>query len=123
MEIKVDNTLQVYDNTRQNIICIEEYRMKDILRDFYDSIINKPELYTSIGLFLALLGTLITADFKNLGLSAATWQAIFIILCGGAFVWLIINIVKFCRYIKNRKSINDVMLRLLSEQARQQPNQ
>lgn len=114
MEIKVDNKLKVYDNIKQNIICIEEYRMKDYLREFQDSIIAKPELYTSIGLFITLLTTIITAKFQDLGLSAPTWQAIFIILCGASLVWLIYNIVQYIKYKKNKKTIDVVMTNLLS---------
>lgn len=116
MDISVNNNPNIYDNTNQNIICIDEYRMKDYLREFQDSLIIKPELYTSIGLFFALLIAVVTAEFKNLGLTASTWQALFILLCIASFCWMVFNIIQYCKYRKNKKTVESVIKDMLKNQ-------
>jgi ABC-type transport system involved in cytochrome bd biosynthesis fused ATPase/permease subunit len=54
---------------------------------------------------LTIIATLITAQFRKVGLDAAVWQAIFIIAAFLAFVWLVKAVVSCCC----AKTVTDVV--------------
>lgn len=49
------------------------------------------------GILITILAAFVTADFKDAGLTAATWRAFFV-FCGlAAFVWLVVAVVQALR--------------------------
>ena len=66
---------------------------------------KKKSWVTPLGVFLALIATLITTNFKDVGLDAETWLAIFIIATILSFGWLIYSVIE----AKRSEKIEDII--------------
>lgn len=80
---------RVHLNVAQNIIVITEDRLKLHLSDAIDKTEKRNGWIAPLGIMISLLLTLVTTDFKNVGLKASVWQAIFILSSLLAFAWLV----------------------------------
>ena len=90
-------TVWHYQNTTQEIIAINEDKLRLILKDYEDGIKVNTDWQTPLGLFVTILTTLLTADFHDfLGLAKAVWQAIFVLVLVFSLYLLITRI---CKYI------------------------
>lgn len=95
--------ITLYQNTKQEIIAINEDKLRLILKDYEDSIKVNTDWQTPLGLFVTILTTLLTADFHDfLGLAKAVWQAIFVLVL---IFSLYLLITRICN-IYNKKSVN-----------------
>lgn len=85
-----------FDNTEAEHIIITPTKLDNSLRDLGESEKYLGLAIGSIGIFLTVLATLITADFQNkFDIPAAGWQGAFVILCAGSFIATIIFIYKY----------------------------
>ncbi len=88
------NVAKVHVNTDQEVIVTTEDRLKNLLSNYSNSLENKNGWIPPLGIFATLLFSLTSVDFKKvLGLSADTWQAIFIIAGISSLAWLIHSII------------------------------
>lgn len=80
----------IYANVSQECIGTTVDKLKLSLIDNQKIMITQSAWHAPLGIFISLLLTLLTADFKTiLGISKYCWQAIFIILAVISFVWLL----------------------------------
>ena len=98
----------IYQNTEQNVISITEDKLKVILLEYKE----KNKLFyswtTPLGIFISCLLATITSNFVDtLGLSASTWQAVFIMSTIGTGGWLIYAIY-YAFNNKKRRSLEDL---------------
>lgn len=85
-------------NVAQNIITITEDRLRLHLIGNLKKMERKNAWIAPLGIFLAIMLSFITTDFKDIvGLKAATWQAVFIIAAILAFIWLIYSVVQLTK--------------------------
>ncbi len=63
---------------------------------------------TPLGILLAVIAMLITTNFKDAGLDAATWKAFFIIAAILLFVWLIYSVIEALRSEKIEDIIGEL---------------
>ena len=85
--ISVDSEIELYSNCKQKIIRINEDKVELILRDFKKHITK--DWIGPLALFVTLVTTIISVEFKDYGISADTWQAIYIIGTFFSLVWLV----------------------------------
>lgn len=113
--------ITLYQNTKQEIIAINEDKLRLILKDYEDSFKVNTDWQTPLGLFVTILTTLLTADFHDfLGLAKAVWQAIFVIVLGFSLYLLITRV---CNASKKKKaSIDEVVKQTKCVEKQQESN-
>jgi uncharacterized membrane protein YqjE len=88
------NVSEVHLNVSQEVIITTEDKLKLCLSQYLEKMEVKNSWIAPLGVLLTIIVTIITSTFKEIGLSADTWKAIFIvfgIICSG---WLISAIMK-----------------------------
>ena len=101
---------QVCSNTKTDFIEITEDKLENILIKFIGDFKNASGWLTPLSIFLTILITNLTADFKEfLSIPKATWSAIFCFALAISFIWFI---VKGITAIKKRDKIKvDYLIR------------
>ncbi|MGE6376587.1 hypothetical protein [Peribacillus muralis] len=89
----------IHTNVGQEIVVTTEDKLELCLRDHQHILKAKSDWITPLGLFIAVLTSLVAADFKEfLGISADLWNAIFLI-CSFIFgFWLLKALSKAFQY-------------------------
>jgi hypothetical protein len=73
-------------NVRQEFIVTTEDKLRLCLHAHLENVEKRKDWWTPAGLFFAILTTLVTTStFKNIGLKATEWRALFIFTGVGAF--------------------------------------
>jgi hypothetical protein len=86
---QIVNVSELHLNVSQDFIITTEDKIRLALDRHMDRMGQKRSWVTPFGILLTIILTFINSSFKNAGISAATWQAIFII--GGIIsaIWLV----------------------------------
>ena len=71
--------LILHDSVTRDVIMIDENKLNLVIRDFVENRSALKDGFGYFGILLTLITTLITADFKDVGLSASVWQSVFIL--------------------------------------------
>jgi hypothetical protein len=95
-------------NLPQDVISTTEDKLRLTLSEYLKKTEKKKGWITPLGLMISFTLTLMTATFKDLGISAPTWKAIFIIAVIAALIWLIYSVVGAFQSVK----IDDVISEL-----------
>ena len=83
---------QICTNTKSDLIEITEDKLENILIKFLSDYRNSTIWLTPLGIFLSLLITFLTADFKQfLNISKEIWCAIFYVTLIISLIWTIIS--------------------------------
>ena len=83
---------QICTNTKSDLIEITEDKLENILIKFLSDYRNSTGWLTPLGIFLSLLITFLTAEFKEfIGISKDIWCAIFYVTLVISFIWTIIS--------------------------------
>lgn len=93
-EIKLDqeliNNSKVHKNVGQEFVVTTVDKVKLCLREHKEVLNSRLEWAAPLGVFLALLITLVAADFKDaFGLKKEDWRAVFIVGTIASAIWLI----------------------------------
>ena len=84
----------IFDNTKQENIKITSDRVELILRDHMDVLKVRYSFWTPVWIWVSILTTLLTADFKNTSiLSSDSWKSLFLALLFVCFIWFVYNCV------------------------------
>jgi hypothetical protein len=92
----------------QDVITTTEDKVRLTLSDYLKKMEKKKGWLTPLGLVISLTLTLMMSSFKDWGLSADTWKAIFIIGDIASFGWLVYAIIESFRSV----DIDDVIAEL-----------
>jgi len=86
------NVSEVYLNVSQEVIITTEDKVHLCLSKYLKRIEKKRSWITPLGILVAIVLTLVTSTFNDIGLDAPTWRAIFIL--GGiiSLGWLVRSI-------------------------------
>lgn len=94
----------VHSNIRQEIVVTTVDKVELCLRDYQDALKARGDWITPLGILIALLAPLVTADFKTfLGIGAEIWLGFHVVGSAVSVVWLVYAI---CRAIKARGKDN-----------------
>lgn len=95
-------------NLPPDVITTTEDKVRLCLSEHLKKMEKKKSWVTPLGILLALIATLITTNFKDVGLAAPTWQAIFIIAAILSSVWLIFSVIEASRSEKIEDIISEL---------------
>ena len=95
-------------NLPQEVITTTEDKVRLCLSEHLKRMEKKRGWFTPLGILVALIATLITTNFKDAGLDAATWKAFFIIATVLSFGWLIYSVIKALRSEKIEDIIGEL---------------
>ncbi|MFA5877710.1 MAG: hypothetical protein WC880_05130 [Candidatus Paceibacterota bacterium] len=84
--------LHVHLNLTQEVIITTEDKLKICLAKHCERIDKRRGWIAPLGILIAIILTLITSEFKDMGLNKYTWEAIFIICAIIVFFWLVISL-------------------------------
>jgi Flp pilus assembly protein TadB len=99
---------KVHLNVSQEVIVTTEDKVKLCLQKHLQYLEKKRGWSTPLGIFLTVIAALITTNFKNIGLTSDTWQAIFIIIGALSLVWLSLSIYQATKV----ETIEDIIAEL-----------
>ena len=93
--------VSVVANIEENCILTTEDKIKILYNEYNEARKYSGEFWTFLGLFIALLTTIVTCDFKPvLGLSEAVVEAAFILATGASLGLTIWALVQWIRHHK-----------------------
>ena len=78
----------IHMNVGQDMVVITEDKLRLRLIEHRDCLADKKEWLTPLSLFLALVTTLVAADFHDFVLKAPVWTAVYSLGSLASFVWL-----------------------------------
>jgi hypothetical protein len=89
------------ENVKSDLITITEVKLENILLKHIHKLGVRKSWLAPLSLLITVVIAKSTASFHaTLGVDASVWEALFILLMVGSFVWLIITIINICRYWK-----------------------
>ena len=97
-------------NVSQSVIVTTEDKLKLALQSHMSEVDGNKDWIAPLSLSIALIMTLVTADFKDLILTKDTWRAIFIISSFLSFGWLLFALKKAFK----RKSLESLIKEIKS---------
>ena len=106
------NISEVHLNVSQEVIITTDDKVRLCLTEHLKRMEKKNVWMTPAGVFVAIVTTLVTSTFKDIGFDAATWRAIFIIVGVVSFVWFLWTIKEAWQ----SENIEDVVARLKKDQ-------
>ena len=92
----------------QDVIATTEDKVRLTLADYLKKTEKKRGWLTPMGLMISFTLTLMMSAFKDWGISADTWKALFIIGDIAFFIWLVYSVIEAFRSVK----IDDVITEL-----------
>ena len=102
------NVTDVNINVAQKVIVTTEDKLRLCLLRHLQYIGKKRGWTTPLAIFLTVIVTCVTTTFKDVGLSASTWQAVFAVMGGLSFVWLVWSIYQALK----AKKLEDIISEL-----------
>jgi hypothetical protein len=95
-------------NLPQDVITTTEDKVRLVLSDYLKKMEKKKGFLTPMSLLISFTLTLMMSGFKNWGLSADTWRAIFIIGDIIFFIWLVYAVVQSFQSVKMDELITEL---------------
>ena len=83
------STREVHLNTAQNLVITTEDKLRICLTDYAKHSDTASGWIAPLGILAAIITTLVTSDFKDFVVPAATWQAFFMLSGVGSGIWLV----------------------------------
>jgi len=113
-QVKAPVTI-VHSNLDQEVIQITEDRLRLALNDHLQAAEERKSWIGPLGIFLAVVTAFVTADFRDFGLKAPVWQAIFLI-CG---IWSSLWLLKAAYRSYKAPTIEDIIKRVKRVESQQ----
>ena len=95
-------------NLPQDVITTTEDKVRLTLGDYLKKMEKKRSWLTPMSLMISFTLTLMMSGFRDWGLSADTWKAVFILGDIAFFIWLVYSVIESFRSVK----IDDVIVEL-----------
>ena len=81
---------RVHFNLDQNAIITTEDKVRLVLLTHLAILEKKKSWIAPAGIFITILTSFVTTNFKDFWLTAATWEAVFLLSGVASFVWLLV---------------------------------
>jgi Na+/melibiose symporter-like transporter len=89
---------KVHQNLAQEVVEITVDKLKILLTSHVENLRKASEWQAAAALLAGVIATLSTATFKEVfGISAAAWQAVFVVIGVLSFFWLLKSLVRLYR--------------------------
>lgn len=99
---------RVHFNLDQNAIITTEDKVRLVLLTHLAILEQKKSWIAPAGIFIAILTSFVTTNFKDFWLPASTWEAIFLLSGVASFVWLLIAL----KQAYSAPSVDDIVSEL-----------
>jgi hypothetical protein len=90
IERALSERLTVHQNLAQEILIVPVDRIRLCLLAHRDWLASRREWAIPLGIFVTVLTAWLVTDFRDRLLSAAVWEALFLLIGGVAFLWFAI---------------------------------
>lgn len=115
MDRAIVNGLVHHVNVDSELITTTDDRLARHLQDYRDNLVVQHGWATPLGIVLALLATLVTADFRDAyGLAASEWRLVFLACFLGAAAWLVLSLLAWARS-RRQGGIRELINRIAKE--------
>lgn len=104
----------IYTNVSQVVITTTEDKLKNVLNE-YDYQHDSKSWIAVLGIFLTLVGTLITSTPNDFLLSQESWRYVYVAGIGAAFFRLLFSAPKAWRAWRNPVSVADIVERIKND--------
>ena len=101
--------LSTHSNLNQRLVYLYENTIRICLMKNIQKLEDHRAWQTPLGILLTIVITFLTTDFKNWLFSKDTWQAIFLILGGMNFIWLIRTLFVMPKQVTVDEIINELI--------------
>lgn len=102
------NVSEVHLNVDQEVIITTEDKIRICLSDYMKKMEKKRSWITPLAIFITIIIAFSTSTFKDIGLDASTWRAIFIIAGIISFGWLILSVREAKQSIKLEDIVSEL---------------
>lgn len=102
------NVSEVHLNVDQEVIITTEDKIRICLSDYMKKMEKKRGWITPLAIFITIIIAFSTSTFKDIGLDASTWRAIFIIAGIISFGWLILSVREAKQSIKLEDIVSEL---------------
>ena len=93
------NNSIVHKNVGQEFVVITIDKVKLCLREHKEVLESRIEWVAPLGVFLALLASLVAADFKDFfGLKKGDWRSLFVVGTIASLIWLFRSFYRVCKF-------------------------
>lgn len=99
---------KVHFNLDQNAIITTEDKVRLVLLTHIAVLEQKKSWIAPAGIFITIIASCVTTNFKDFWIPAATWEAIFLLSGATAFVWLLVALMRAYR----APSVDDIVSEL-----------
>lgn len=106
---KIIQDFSIRLNVDPHFLIITENKLRLALAERVKNMEKRRSWIAPLGIFLALLLTLLTANFKDLYFRSSTWQAVFIIGAFISFLWLVFAIFQSCKSKSPEDLLDELM--------------
>lgn len=117
-EIKISKEIEVtvdLENLKQDVIATNADKLRIVLMEEKKNLKAQRDWITPFTLFISLGLALLTTEFKDsLGLSKYSWEAVFVLISLGTFLWLVIEVYRFIKVGNNGNDIDKIIDRIKS---------
>lgn len=104
----------IYTNVSQVVITTTEDKLKNVLNE-YDYQHDSKSWIAVLGIFLTLVGTLITSTPNDFLLSQESWRYVYVAGIGAAFFRFLVSAPKAWRAWRNPVSVADIVERIKND--------
>lgn len=106
---KIIQDFSIRLNVDPHLIVITENKLRLASAERVKNMEKRRSWIAPLGIFLALLLTLLTANFKDFYFRSSTWQAVFIIGAFISFLWLVFAIFQSCKSKSPEDLLDELM--------------
>ena len=103
---------RIHNNVDQVVIKITEDKLKNILNEYNYALHDSKSWIAPLGIFLTLLGTLITSTPKDLLLPKEYWVPLYGGTAVAAGIWLLVSCYKAWQARKKSMSVEYIIARI-----------
>lgn len=97
VEREFSRRLTVHKSLDQEVVVTTVDKVRLCLLENQECLKTRREWVTPLSLFLTLLASLFATEFKDFGLAAPVWEAIFVLGAAASAVWFLIGAVSAWR--------------------------
>ena len=80
LSVEMASRTDVSLNLQQELLAMPADRLRLHLRDYEELVRTRTSWQAPAGILVSLVAALVASDFKDIGLEAATWEALFILV-------------------------------------------
>lgn len=112
---ELNQSIVIHKNIAPELLFVDVAKLKNDLRDYSDAIKQTSDWVSVVSLAISLILANCTSNFQEfLGLSSATWKAIFVIGMVASIIWVVVVLVRLYRY-KDKYNVDNLIKSIIDK--------